>query len=57
MFDGGQCRASLHEECPKHHGHKGDPRGTPRTCGAVGEKAQMILLWVKASGDGNASHL
>ena len=42
--------------CPKHHGHKGDPGVTPGTCGAGGEKAQVILVWVRAPGVGNASH-
>ncbi len=50
------CRAPLHEECLKHHGHKGDPGVTPGTCGAVGERAQVILVWVRAPGVGNASH-
>ena len=44
------------KECPKHHGHKGDPGVTPGTCGAGGEKAQVILVWVRAPGVGNASH-
>ncbi len=35
-----QCRAYLHIECPKHHGHKGNPEMTPRICGAVGERAK-----------------
>jgi hypothetical protein len=48
--------APLHKGCPKHHGHKGDPGVTPRTCGAGGEKAQVILVWVRAPGVGNASH-
>ena len=34
------CRAPLHKECPKPHGHKGDPGVTPGTCGAIGERAQ-----------------
>jgi len=55
-FGGGECRAPLHEECPKHHGHKGDPGVTPGTCGAVGERAQVILVWARAPGVGNASH-
>jgi hypothetical protein len=42
--------------CPKHHGHKGDPGVTPGTCGAVDEKAQVILVWVRAPGVENASH-
>ena len=50
------CHAPLHEECPKHHGHKGDPRVIPETYGAVGERAQVILVWVRATGIGNASH-
>ena len=50
------CRAPLHEECPKHHGHKEDPGVTPESCGAVGGRAQVILVWVRALGVGNASH-
>ena len=46
----------LHMECPKRQGHKGDPGMTPGTCGAVGERAQVILVWVRAPGVGNASH-
>ena len=42
--------------CPKHHGHKGDPGVTPRTCGAGGERAQVILVWLRAPGVGNAFH-
>ena len=44
------CRAPLLEECPQHHGHKGDPGVTPGTCGAIGERAQVILVWVRAPG-------
>jgi hypothetical protein len=29
---------------------------TPGTYGANGEKAQVILVWVRAPGVGNASH-
>ena len=35
---------------------QGDPGVTPMTCGAVGEKALVILVWVRALGVGNASH-
>ena len=31
------CRAPLHEECPKHHWHKGGSRVTLGTCGTMGE--------------------
>jgi hypothetical protein len=41
------CRAALHKGCPKHHGHKGDPGVTSGTCGADGEKTQVILVWVR----------
>ena len=44
------------EECPKHHGHKGNSGVTPGTCGDVGEMAQVILVWVRALDVGNASH-
>ena len=44
------CRAPLLEECLQHHGHKGDPGVTPGTCGAIGERAQVILVWVRAPG-------
>ena len=47
---GPECRAPLLEECPQHHAHKGDPGVTPRTCGAIGERAQVILVWVRALG-------
>ena len=43
-------RAPLLEECSQHHGHKGDPGVTPGTCGAIGERAQVILVWVRAPG-------
>ena len=46
----GGCRAPLLEECLQHHGHKGDPGVTPGTCGAIGERAQVILVWVRAPG-------
>ena len=50
------CRTPLHEDCLKHHGYKGDPGVIPRTCSAVGARAQVILVWVRALGVGNASH-
>ena len=49
------CRSPLHEECPKQYGHNEDFGVAPGTCGAVGERDQMILVWVKALGVGNAS--
>ena len=48
------CCTPLHRECSKHHGPKGDSRVTLGTCGAVGERSQMILVWVKTPGVGNA---
>ena len=50
------CCTPLQEECPKHHGHKGDLRVKPKTCSAIGEKAQVILVLMKALAIGNASH-
>jgi hypothetical protein len=41
------CRTPLHNGCPKHHGHKGDPGVTPGTCGAGGEMVQVILVRVR----------
>jgi hypothetical protein len=41
---------------PKTPRAQGDQGVTPGTCGADGEKAQVILLWVRAPGVGNASH-
>jgi hypothetical protein len=35
---------------------QGGPGVTPGTCGADGEKVQVILVWVRAPGVGNASH-
>jgi hypothetical protein len=48
-----RCPAPLHKECPKHHGHKGGPGVTLETCGADGEKAQVISV---GEGVGNASN-
>jgi hypothetical protein len=41
------CCAPLHEECLQHQGHKGDPGVTPGTCDAIGERDQVILMWVR----------
>jgi hypothetical protein len=43
-----RCCAPLHEECLEHHVHKGDLEVTPGTWGAIGERAQVILVWVRA---------
>ena len=40
----------------KHHGHKGFPGVTPGTCGAIGERAQVILVWVRALNVEKAFH-
>ena len=50
------CRAPLHEECPQHHEHKGDLGVAPKTCGAIGERAQVILVWMRASVVENICH-
>ena len=50
------CRAPLHEKCSKHHELKGDPGTTPRTCGAIDERAQVILVWMRTLSIGNAFH-
>jgi hypothetical protein len=50
------CRALLHEERPQHHGHKGNPTVTPETCDVIGERVQLILMWVRPPGVENASH-
>ena len=49
------CPTPLHEECLQHHVHKGDPGVTPETCDAIGKGAQVIIVWVRALGIGNAS--
>ena len=48
--------APLHEECPQHYGHERDPGVLPGTFGAIGERAQMILVRVRALGVENTSH-
>jgi hypothetical protein len=50
-----ECHAHLHEECLKHHGHR-KSKITPGICGTVGERAQAIIMWVKALGIENTSH-
>ena len=49
-YGGGECHAPLHMECPKHQGHKGNSAMILKTCGAVGERAQVILVWMKTWG-------
>ena len=49
-FGGGECRAPLLEECLQHHRYKEDPRVMLGTCGAIGERAQVILMWMRALG-------
>jgi hypothetical protein len=46
----------FHEKCLKHYGHKEDPGVTPGTCGVFDEKAQVILMWVRAPNVGNIFH-
>ena len=50
------CCAPLLKDCSQHHVHNRDPRVTSGICGAIGERAQMILVWVRAPRHGNASH-
>ena len=50
------CLQTIHEECLKHHGAQGAPAVTPWTCGAVGDRAQVMLIWVKAPGVRNTSY-
>lgn len=42
------CCALFHEKFPQHNGHKGDPGVTPETRGAIAERAQVILVSVRA---------
>jgi hypothetical protein len=41
---------------PKTPWAQGDPGVTFGTCGADGENAQVILVWVRVLSVGNASH-
>lgn len=52
----GECYAPLHEYCTKYHSHNGDPKATPATCGVIGEKTQVMLMWVSVKGVGHPSH-
>lgn len=49
-FGGGECRAPLLKEGPKHQGHKGDTGVTPGPCGGFGEETQVGLVWVEHPG-------
>ena len=51
-----RCCVPLHEKFPQHHVHKEEPEVIPGTCGAVGKRAQVILVWFKAPGVDKASH-
>ena len=56
-FSGSECHPPFHEECLKHHGHKGDPGVTLGSCDTVGERAQVILVWARALGVGNVDFI
>ena len=43
-------RTPLLKECLQHHGHKGDPGVMSGIYCAIGERAQVILVWVRAPG-------
>jgi hypothetical protein len=49
-FDGYKLCGPFREKCLKHHGRKGYPGVTPETYGDICEKAQVILMWVRAMG-------
>ena len=53
---GNSCHAPLHEDYLKHHEHKGDLAVTRETYDTIGERAQVILVWVRAPSVENASH-
>ena len=55
-FGGSCCCAPLSKECTKHHEQKRDPGVTHGTCGVVGERAQVIIVWVRAQGVRNTSY-
>ena len=42
------------QECQQHHRHKGDLEVTSEICDAIGEKAQVIIVWVRAPNVENA---
>ena len=48
--------AHLSYGMPKTPWTQGGPGVTPGTCGDIGEMAQVILVWVRALGIGDASH-
>ena len=50
------CHAPLHKECPQHHKYKGEPGVIPKTCGAIGERAQVIIVWMRAPRVENVFH-
>ena len=55
-FGGGECCAPLLKECLQYLRLKGDPGRMSGTCDAIGERAQVILMWVRAPGRVNAFH-
>ena len=50
------CCAPLYEECLQHQMHKEDYGVMPETCGIIGDKIQVNLLWMRALGIGNVSY-
>ena len=48
FFRWGEYHAPHLDKCFQHYEHKGDTRVTLVTCGAIGERAQVSLVWVRA---------
>ena len=51
-----ECSTPLHEKCLQHHGQKGNLRVMHKFRGAIGDRAQVVLVWVRALGIENTSH-
>ena len=47
-------RVPFYEACQQHHRHKGDLEVTSEIRGAIGEKAQVIIVWVRGPNVENA---
>ena len=50
------CHTHLYKECPQYHGPKEDSGVTSQTCDEILERAQMVLVQVRAPGVENTSH-
>ena len=55
-YDTSEGGIEFGSQCSKRHKDNGNPAVTPEACGGVGERAQVIPLWIRAPDIENIFH-